>query len=255
MFATVNLFLDTRRIKKTGKFPVKLRVTFDRKPQYYQTKFDLTAEEFDKLSSPRLVGPLKEVKDKVKEIQRKAEEVALGLDPFMFENFEKDYVLENPLFHQRKNLKEAMVKASYEFDASQYANRFPIFKLPTPEDKKPNNYIFPVLEHGITPLRQIELIELFVQSLNDWMFKIRKKLGIEKKVTTYVARHTFSTVMKRSGISTEFIREALGHTNIRTTENYLDSFEKEMKKEYASRLLAFKSRAEIEQQVNSSSRS
>lgn len=108
------------------------------------------------------------------------------------------------------------------------------------KDKSPNNYIFPVLLHGITPLRQVELIELLVQAINDWMLKIRKKLGIEKKVTTYVARHTFSTVLKRSGTSTEFIQEALGHTNIKTTENYLDSFEKEMKKEYASKLLAFK---------------
>jgi integrase/recombinase XerD len=73
------------------------------------------------------------------------------------------------------------------------------------------------------------------------MGKIRKKLGIEKKVTTYVARHTFSTVMKRSGASTEFIQEALGHTNIKTTENYLDSFEKEVKKEFASKLVPFKS--------------
>jgi site-specific recombinase XerD len=77
---------------------------------------------------------------------------------------------------------------------------------------------------------QYELIELFIASINDWMKKIRKKLGIEKSVTTYVARHTFSTVMKRSGASTEFIQEALGHTNIKTTENYLDSFEKEVKK-------------------------
>ncbi len=45
--------------------------------------------------------------------------------------------------------------------------------------------------------------------------------------------------MKRSGVSTEFIQEALGHTDIRTTENYLDSFEKVIKKEYAARLLAF----------------
>ena len=71
------------------------------------------------------------------------------------------------------------------------------------------------------------------------MEKIRTKLNIEKKVTTYVARHTLSTVLKRSGVSTEFIQEALGHTDIRTTENYLDSFEKEIKKEYTARLLAF----------------
>lgn len=89
-------------------------------------------------------------------------------------------------------------------------------------------------------MRQYELIELFIQSINDWMKKIRMKLGIEKSVTTYVARHTFSTVMKRSGASTEFIQEALGHTNIKTTENYLDSFEKEVKKEFANRLVSFK---------------
>ncbi len=76
--------------------------------------------------------------------------------------------------------------------------------------------------------------------------KNQEKLGIEKKVTTYVARHTFSTVLKRSGTSTEFIQEALGHTNMKTTENYLDSFEKEMKKEYASKLLSFKRTATSE---------
>jgi site-specific recombinase XerD len=46
--------------------------------------------------------------------------------------------------------------------------------------------------------------------------------------------------MKRSGASTEYIHEALGHTNIKTTENYLDSFEKEVKKEFANKLVAFK---------------
>lgn len=73
-------------------------------------------------------------------------------------------------------------------------------------------------------LRQYELIELFTQSINDWLVKIKRKLRIEKRLTTYVARHTFSTVLKRSGVSTEFIQGSLGHANIRTTEKYLDSF-------------------------------
>ncbi len=43
------------------------------------------------------------------------------------------------------------------------------------KDKAPNNYIFPVLQHNITPLRQVELIELVCSiSLNDWLIKIRK---------------------------------------------------------------------------------
>jgi integrase len=108
------------------------------------------------------------------------------------------------------------------------------------KNKSPNNYIFPVLEHGVTPLRQYELIQNFVGFINDWMKRILKNLGINKKATTYVARHTFSTVLKRSGASTEFIQEALGHTDLKTTESYLDSFGKEVKKEFAGRLTAFK---------------
>ncbi len=106
-------------------------------------------------------------------------------------------------------------------------------------DKTPGNYIFPILQNGVTPLRQYELLELFIRLINEWMEKIRVKLKIERRVSTYVARHTFSTVMKKIRVSTEFIHEALGHTDIRTTENYLDSFEKEIKKEYAAKLLAF----------------
>ncbi len=65
-------------------------------------------------------------------------------------------------------------------------------------------------------------------------------MGIEKKVTTYVARHSFSTILKKSGASTEFIQEALGHTDVKTTQNYLDSFDKEIKKEFADKLSLFK---------------
>jgi integrase/recombinase XerD len=77
----------------------------------------------------------------------------------------------------------------------------------------------------------------------NWLVKIRKKLKIEKRLTTYVARHTFSTVLKRSGVSTEFIQESLGHTNIMTTEKYLDSFEKEVKRDFVRNLTAFKKQA------------
>jgi integrase/recombinase XerD len=106
---------------------------------------------------------------------------------------------------------------------------------------KPDDYIFPVLTKEMSALQQFKQLGLFVRSINDWMAIIRKKLDIKQSVTTYVARHTFSTVLKKAGVSTEYIREALGHTSIQTTENYLDSFEKEMKKEYANKLMPFNS--------------
>lgn len=110
------------------------------------------------------------------------------------------------------------------------------------KDKTPGNYIFPFLKPGLTALEQHYECRSLVKYINTHMKKVRKALGIERRVTTIVSRHSFSTQLKRSGASTEFIQESLGHTDKKTTENYLDSFENDVKKEFASKLSAFKNR-------------
>ncbi|WP_319479732.1 site-specific integrase [uncultured Draconibacterium sp.] len=42
--------------------------------------------------------------------------------------------------------------------------------------------------------------------------------------TFYHARHSYATTLLRKGKQVELIREALGHTDIKTTQTYLDSF-------------------------------
>jgi integrase/recombinase XerD len=42
----LSIFLDKRRSKKDGKFPVKLRITFKRETKYYPTEFDMTEADF-----------------------------------------------------------------------------------------------------------------------------------------------------------------------------------------------------------------
>ena len=44
-------------------------------------------------------------------------------------------------------------------------------------------------------------------------------------MTTYVARHSFASVLKKSGVSIALISEALGHSDLSTTQVYLDSFD------------------------------
>ena len=104
----------------------------------------------------------------------------------------------------------------------------------------PGEYIFPILHQGVSPLRQYTLIQNAVGVVNDCMQRILADLNIDKKATTYVARHTFSTILKRAGTSTEQIQEALGHTNIKTTESYLDCFVNDTKKLLSNKLSSFK---------------
>lgn len=107
-------------------------------------------------------------------------------------------------------------------------------------NRLPQNFIFPFMHTGLNPLEQFDLLNRVRLLINDAMAEIANEICIDKPVTTIVTRHSFSTQLKRAGVSTEYIQEALGHTNIKTTENYLDSFPVEMKKEFASKLLSFK---------------
>lgn len=51
-------------------------------------------------------------------------------------------------------------------------------------------------------------------------------LGIETKLTTYVARHSWATQARRSGAPMAVISEGLGHTSEETTRIYLQKFVK-----------------------------
>ncbi|HRO45131.1 site-specific integrase [Agriterribacter sp.] len=106
--------------------------------------------------------------------------------------------------------------------------------------KDGDTFIFPVLTGKETPERQYQLIQQLTHVINDNMREISKDLKITPPLTTYTARHSFATVLKRSGTSIDLISEMLGHSNLRTTQNYLDSFENETLRTQAKALTAFK---------------
>jgi len=102
-----------------------------------------------------------------------------------------------------------------------------------------NPYLFPVLETGLAPKTVKHRCQRFIKWVNKRMELIRIELEIDQKIGTYAARHTFSTVLKRKGVSTEFIKESLGHSSMVTTENYLDSFADDVKLKNANILTEF----------------
>ena len=100
--ATISIVLDTRRVKKSNKYPVKLRVTFERSTEYYRTIFDLLKDDYDKLAAKRISNELQNIRDKLKRVERMAENAACDLTSFSFDDFEKDFIYGNQLFRQRK---------------------------------------------------------------------------------------------------------------------------------------------------------
>lgn len=100
-------------------------------------------------------------------------------------------------------------------------------------------YIFPIINPEYTSPQSISnRCKKVLRQTNASLKEIAKELGLsELKLTTYVARHSFATVLKRSGLSVAVISEMMGHDSEHTTQIYLDSFENKVLDEAAKALL------------------
>jgi integrase len=109
------------------------------------------------------------------------------------------------------------------------------------EDQSPNYLIFSIINPNEDLKKQRADLQQFTKMVNKYVREITKELGIKKDCTTYTARHSTATILKRLGADIQMISEALGHSSITTTKSYLDSFEDESKKKMANLLLKFDS--------------
>jgi integrase len=97
-------------------------------------------------------------------------------------------------------------------------------------------YLFPILNSKMSEERKYMEIKQFTKMLNKHIREVAFEVGIKERVSTYTARHSWATISKNSGTSTEFIKEALGHSNVLVTEKYLKSFEETTRKEHSEKI-------------------
>ena len=88
----------------------------------------------------------------------------------------------------------------------------PLLQIPTDlisqyfEEVGINEFLFPVLSN---------------QKMNDNLKIIQELVGIDKNLTTHLARHTFATTITlENGVPIETVSRMLGHTSIKTTQIY-----------------------------------
>jgi site-specific recombinase XerD len=89
---------------------------------------------------------------------------------------------------------------------------------------KNSQYIFPVLRKiekvdDVYPVwkRICHALNLYNKQLN----KLAALAGIEERLTSYVARHSWATIASREGIPTTVISRGMGHESERTTQFYI----------------------------------
>lgn len=401
---STTIVLDTRRVKKNDVYPVKLRVTFERKQKYYPTKYNLSKEEYERLMfGKKLSEKDKEKKNKINDYQAKAASIIQEIQVFSWLRFENLYYTDRAakefvdkafdeyitylkeeerlgtassyecainslkLYQQELKFRDITVDFLKKYENWMLSNRKSIttvgiylrplraifnkaiteghlskeyypfgknrYEIPTKKNTKKalkinqigeifyykpepgsneekyrdywlflyfcngmnvkdmcllkykninaetlefiraktvrtkrvaepirivlikevkeiiekwgnkkkdeDSYIFPELNEGLTKERERKLIQQLTKAINKKMKTIADNLEIKYKITTYFARHSFASVLQRSGKSAEFISEAIGHGDVKTTQLYLAGFEDDEKIEAAKALTAF----------------
>ena len=102
-----------------------------------------------------------------------------------------------------------------------------------------DSFVFPILNpEFLSPQSIKNRCKVVLREVNSSLKTMAAELELtELKLTTYVARHSFATVMKRSGQSVAIISEAMGHDSESTTQIYLDSFENDVLDEATKAIL------------------
>lgn len=94
-----------------------------------------------------------------------------------------------------------------------------------------SDYLFPILTGGIKYRSALRLYNIRLK-------KISEKLKLGKPLSSYVARHSWASVAKKSNIPIQVISEGMGHDNENTTRIYLASLDQSVIDKANARLLA-----------------
>ncbi len=110
----ISLYLDTRRKKDSGVYPLKLQAydSDTRKQKFIPTIFEFTEEEFQAIwKSEKPSNAFKKMRAELEELIHHSESVAEKIEPFNLEKFktrvaQKSNVGKSVLFHYEQKIKE-----------------------------------------------------------------------------------------------------------------------------------------------------
>ena len=141
-----------------------------------------------------------------------------GINFIDIANLTHDNIIEGRLIYKRHKTSK-LIKIPLQPQAIALIEKY---------SKKESPYLFPILSpFHKTEVQKANRIHKVIAKVNERLKQIGEELELPIPLTTYVARHSQATVMKKAGVATSVIREIMGHSSERVTQIYLDSFDNE----------------------------
>lgn len=161
----------------------------------------------------------------IKFLPKRESHLELARDIFMFSFYCQGTAFVDIIRLQKSNI----VAGSITFSRQKSKQPIHITVIPQIEEliekyKNTTDYVFPIL--NVEGPRSLYIqYKLALQRINYGLEIIRNRLGLDYPLTTYMARHTWATLVKELGAPVSVISEGLGHSSEHITRIYLKEFD------------------------------
>lgn len=193
---------------------------------------DYEGRDWFRLAQKKLKAePVSKEKLSLSEVDALETEKMTGLndvarDMFLFAFYCQGMRFENvATFHERQ-IKNGVIK--YRMNKGRKVREIEIHpKLKALIEKYSGGepYLFPVVKKKVTDnWSKKQLIDSANALINTHLKRVAIICGIEKNLSTHLSRHTFAYLSLKRGVKIEILKDALGHSDFKTTQMYLKSF-------------------------------
>lgn len=182
----------------------------------------------------------KEDVTRIMEYKTKNKLVQFAIDIFIFSyimggiNFvdiaslTKENIMDNRLVYIRQKTKK-LIQLPLQDKAIELIEKY---------HDEDNPHLFPILlAYHKTEQQRLNRVHKVIVNVNKRLKKVGEELELPITLTTYVARHSHATILKKAGVATSIISESLGHSSEKVTQIYLDSFGNEQMDDAMKNLL------------------
>jgi integrase len=121
-----------------------------------------------------------------------------------------------------------------KFDFTKVVQRNGRYVVQDTRQKSGEDFYIVLLSPALEILRKynFELPSISNQQYNLRLKVVADKAGMDKKLTTHMARHSFACFALNAGMPIEVVSKALGHTNINTTQVYAKLLNSTLEREF-----------------------
>ena len=124
-----------------------------------------------------------------------------------------------------------LAKFNFKRDVQKRGNKYVILDIRL---KTEENYFIVLLSPAMEILKKYDYV---LPIISNQQYNLRLKIvadyaGLDRNLTVHMSRHTFATMCLNNGVKMENVSKMLGHTNVRTTQQYAKVLNAEVEKDF-----------------------